>query len=114
MRYARQSTSPEWFRSDNSKIYHSATSGSSPFNGWYEFDDRADAIEIFRTTFHSQSFHDNFTLAEGEVYDSDELGDLLNEQFGHDHDFSEVIDAADLSGIIPADLGDVINAESKF
>jgi hypothetical protein len=45
MKYASQSNKPDWYRSDDTKLYHSATSGSSPFNEWYEFDDRAEALE---------------------------------------------------------------------
>ena len=44
MHYSQQSSAPKWFQSDESKIYESATMGSSPFNEWYEFDDRKDAI----------------------------------------------------------------------
>ena len=37
MHYSQQSSAPEWFQSDKTKIYESATMGSSPFNEWYEF-----------------------------------------------------------------------------
>ncbi len=114
MKYAKQESAPEWFRADDSKIYESATSGSSPFNEWYEFDDRADALELISKCFDSQSFVDRFQDAQGEFYESEELHGLLVEQFGQDHDFDEVVDLADLSGLLPSNLGEMIEAESRF
>ena len=69
MKYEQSATAPKWFQSDNSKLYASATSGSSPFNQWYEFDDRCDAIWDSGMTFDSQPFMDGFCFFEGEIYD---------------------------------------------
>lgn len=114
MQYAKQSTAPAWFKSDDTKLYESATSGTSPFNEWYEFDDRADALGLINNAFDSQSFIDRFEYAQGEYYHSEDLHGLLIEQFGKDHDFSEVIDKADLTTLTPANLGEMIDAESRF
>ena len=114
MQYSKSSSAPAWFKSDDSKIYASATSGSSPFNEWYEFDDRADAIKLINSAFDSQSFIDHFQAAQGEYYDAEELFSLLTKQFGEDHDFSEVIDDADLSSLTPAGIGEMVEAESRF
>ena len=58
MKYASQSNKPDWYRSDDTKLYYSATSGSSPFNEWYEFDDRSDALDLAAKSFDSQSVVD--------------------------------------------------------
>ena len=105
---------PDWFRSDDSKIYESATSGTSPFNEWYEFDSRKDAIALIDRAFDSQSFVNRFTPGQGEYYDADDLLGVLNEQFGEDHDYDMVIDEADLSNLTPAGLGEMIEAESRL
>ena len=108
MQYSKSATAPEWFRSDDSKIYASATSGSSPFNEWYEFDDRDDALDHIGKTFHSQSFVDRFSLFDGEIYDYDQFT-------------TESIETADdLDGYVlkddaeVADLGEMVEAESRF
>lgn len=111
---ASEGAEPEWFGADDSKIYESATAGSSPFNQWYEFDNRAEAIDLISKVFDSQSFVDRFTYAQGEYYYSDQLFPLLAEQFGEDHDFSEVTENADLSSLSTADLSAMIEAESRF
>lgn len=116
-KYCQQSTAPKWFEeleNEGEAITISVTSGSSPFNEWYAFKDRAQAVDFISDCFRSQSFTDGFELAQGEIYDSEELHALLSEQFGDDHDFSEVIDDADLSSLDPADLRAACEAESRF
>ena len=78
MKYASQSNKPDWYRSDDTKLYYSATSGSSPFNEWYEFDDRSDALDLAAKSFDSQSVVDRFYFNEGELYvhETDEVADL--------------------------------------
>lgn len=100
MQYAQSATAPEWFQSDDSKIYVAATSGSSPFNEWYEFDDRDDALDLIRTTFDSQSFIDGFVEWSGEYYYAEDVT--------WDGDIPRVEKGAE------ADLQDIINAESRF
>jgi hypothetical protein len=89
MKYAKKAYQPDWYRSDDAKIYYSATSGSSPFNEWYEFDDRSDALDLIGKAFNSQSFHDGFYFQNDELY-----------VHGTDEEL--------------ADLQDVIDAESRF
>ena len=89
MKHANQAEQPDWYRSDDTKIYYSATSGSSPFNEWYEFDDRSDALDLIAKAFQSQSFVDCFYFSKDELY-----------VHGTDEEL--------------ADLQDVINAESRF
>lgn len=108
MQYKQSATAPEWFQSDESKIYASATSGSSPFNEWYEFDDRADALELIGKTFDSQSFVDHFCWFNGEIYDYDQFT-------------PESVEAADdidgyvlKQGAEVASIGEMVEAESRF
>lgn len=100
MKYANQAKAPEWYQSDNSKTYKSATSGSSPFNEWYEFDDRADALQFIHENFNSQTFVDQFIEWKGEYY--------YECYFVWDGDIKPLEDGA------VADLQDMINAESRF
>ena len=89
MKYASQPNKPDWYRSDDTKLYYSATSGSSPFNEWYEFDDRADALDLVAKSFDSQSVVDCFYFNEGELY-------------------------VRKTDVEVADLQEVIDAESRF
>ena len=114
MEYSKQPTQPDFFNSDDSKLYYSATSGFSPSNEWYEFDDRADAIDFISENFKSQSFTNQFQIVANEIYDSGELFALLSHQFGDNHEFSEVIDDADLSTLEPPDIADMVAAASRF
>ena len=109
MKYAQQSTKPDWFQSDESKLYESATSGSSPFNEWYEFDDRADAFDLIGKAFDSQSFLDRFTPhTDGEIYDFDQFTPESVET-ADDSDGYVLKDDAK-----PATLAEIIDAESPF
>ena len=89
MKYASQPNKPDWYRSDDTKLYYSATSGSSPFNEWYEFDDRSDALDLVAKSFDSQSVGDFFYFNEGELY-------------------------VRKTDVEVADLQEVIDAESRF
>ena len=108
MRYKQSATAPEWFKSDNLKLYASATSGSSPSNEWYEFDDRCEAIWDSGMTFKSESFMDGFCWFEGEIYDFDQFT-------------PESMQAADdpegyvlKEGAEVASLDEIVQAESRF
>jgi hypothetical protein len=108
MKYATQSTAPEWFQSEASKIYKSATSGTSPFNEWYEFDDRADALKLIAKAFDSQSFTDRFCWFDGDIYDYDQFTPESLET-ADDIDSYVLKDDAEVAG-----LGEIIEAESRF
>lgn len=114
MNYAKQSNKPEWYDNDPEQLYYCATSGSNPENEWYEFNDRKEALNFIQTTFHSQSYINHCDFAQGEIYNRLELYEALVEQFGEDHDYDEVIYDADLSGVEPMDLAEVIQYESVF
>jgi hypothetical protein len=104
MQYVQNSSAPSWFDSDDSKIYVSATSGSSPFNEYYEFEDRADALNLIAKTFSSQSFIDRFEWCDGEIYDCEWVG------YDDEEGFPFL-----LSGEAnPADLSEIVEAESRF
>ena len=100
MKYEKQASRPDWYQSDENKTYAAATSGSSPFNEWYEFDDRDDALQIIQTEFRSQSFVDNFVEWAGEYYYTTDVQ--------WDGDIPLVEKGAE------ADIQDMVNAESKF
>tara|TARA_R100000231_G_scaffold138048_1_gene115546 strand:+ start:720 stop:1022 length:303 start_codon:yes stop_codon:yes gene_type:complete len=100
MKYKRQPQKPDWFYSDDSKIYASATFGTHLSNEWYEFDDRQDALEMVNL-FESQRFVDNFTYYNGEYYLSEDIiwdGDCIQ----------------NLVNLRPAEIDEMINAESAF
>jgi hypothetical protein len=99
MNYARQRHKPEWYRSDDTKLYHSATSGSSPFNEWYEFDDRAEAIEHFADAIQIE----NFCWIGGEIFHIEDV------------DYDEVSEGfVRVKGMQPANLADVVQSISRF
>lgn len=108
MNYAKQANAPEWFQADDSKIYHSVTSGSHPLNEWYEFDDRADALDLIGTAFDSQSFVDRFCWFDGEIYGYDQFTP------------ESIATAEDVEGYVlkddaeVADIGEMVEAESRF
>jgi hypothetical protein len=102
MKYAKQPSAPEWFRSDDSKLYESAQSGSSPFNEWYEFDDREDALDLIAKTFSSQSFIDRFVWFDGDLYEIVQIDAEGSDDF-------KLIDGAVVAG-----LGEMVEAESRF
>ena len=59
LNYKQQESQPVWFKENDDHFYHSVTSGSSPFNEWYEFKTEADALD-FALTFESQSVIDHY------------------------------------------------------
>jgi len=71
MKYAQQANKPDWYQSDDSKLYFASTSGSSPFNEWYELDDEKDAIR-FILEFESASYTDNMIIHNGVLYHLDD------------------------------------------
>ena len=108
MKYKQSATAPEWFQSETLKLYACATFGSSPSNEWYEFDDRADAIDLIGKTFDSQPFMDGFCWFDGEIYDFDQFT-------------TESMQAADdpegyvlKEGAEVASLDEIVQAESRF
>lgn len=98
--YAQQSSKPEWF--GTFEINLSAQSGSSPFNEWYGFKSREDAVAVLSEN-NSQSFIDQFEVVSGEIYDTDSTEWC--------DDKEEMILAIDAK---PADLNDVVRAQSRF
>jgi hypothetical protein len=102
MHYSQQSSAPEWFQSDKTKIYESATMGSSPFNEWYEFDDRKDAIDCLAAG-NNQSFVDDFEVVGDEIYRNDDL------EWNEDADSLTVT-----KGAKPASLSSIVSAQSRF
>lgn len=104
MQYAQQAQKPSWYQSNNSNRYYSATSGSSIFNEWYEFEDEYEALMFIQETFESQSFLDHMEFFEHEFYHRSDL--ILDNVTG------EVI------GVKPDacinDFQSAINFESRF
>lgn len=99
MKYEKQPNKPDWYRSNDTKLYSSATSGSSPFNEWYEFDDRAEAVEHFA----DQIQIDNFCWIGGEIFHNEDL------------DYNEVSDRfVPSKGAQPADIDDLVQSVSRF
>jgi len=72
MKYAQQANKPAWYQSNDSKLYFAATSGSSPFNEWYEFDDEKDAIKFISIHHMSLSYLDNMIIHDGALYHLDD------------------------------------------
>lgn len=103
MRYTQKSNKPEWYNSDDSKLYYSATSGSSPFNEWYEFSDEKQAVDYIRVNFTSQSFLDHMVIHEEEIYYDEDL---------KWNDDGEIEDIA--NGAIKNDLQAAVDFESRF
>jgi len=101
MHYSQQSSAPKWFQSDESKIYESATMGSSPFNEWYEFDDRKDAI-IALAAGNNQSFVDDFEVVGDEIYNTEDV------------EWGEFGDPTVDDGAEPASLSSIVSAQSRF
>lgn len=99
MKYERQPNKPDWYRSDDTKLYHAATSGSSPFNEWYEFDDRAEAVERFADEIKLEEF----CWLGGEIFRTEDLTyDEISEGFiGREK-------------AKPADLDEVVQSVSRF
>tara|TARA_R100001129_G_scaffold22811_1_gene14372 strand:+ start:1567 stop:1917 length:351 start_codon:yes stop_codon:yes gene_type:complete len=112
LNYAKQSHQPEWFwgcvfNKSFGHFFHAVTSGSSPFNEWYEFEREEDALE-FALRFESQSVIDHFTRATAEDG---------RERWFHNDDvssFDEVDGYTVKKGATPASFADLAQAESPF
>jgi len=99
MNYAQQAHKPEWYKVDDTKLYHAATSGSSPFNEWYEFNNRAESVEFLADHLPD----DKFCYVGGEIWDMEDLTyDEVSEGF-----------VCPTKGQ-PADIQEIIEASSKF
>lgn len=108
MQYKSQSAAPDWFQSDDSKIYASATMGSSSFNEFYEFDSRKEALDFISKTFSSRSFDEAFCWFEGEIYELDQFTPESVET-------ADDIDGYTLKeGAEVATISEMVQAESRF
>lgn len=106
LNYKQQESQPAWFKENDDHFYHSVTSGSSPFNEWYEFESEEDALD-FALTFESQSVIDHYcrVTVDGKDrwYDND---DVIS--------FDEVDGYTVEEGAKPASFADLAQAESRF
>ena len=99
MRYSMQATKPDWYQSDQAKTYTKAIFGTSPYNEWYEFTDRAEAVEHFSDQISIDYFH----WIGGEIFHMEDLYyDDIHENF------------INPSKATPADLGVIAQSVSKF
>lgn len=99
MKYERQSSKPEWYDSNSAKTYTKVTFGSSPFNEWYEFENRSEAIEHFADQINIDHFH----WLGGEIFHIEDLFyDEVSEGFMYK------------KRPIPADLGEIAQSVSRF
>lgn len=98
--YAQQSRQPDWFDPNNA-LHVSATSGSSPFNEWYAFESRRQAVADLSGA-ANQSYVDNFVELDGEIYHTDDV------------DFDEFGNSAIRPSARPADLAEIVRAQSRF
>lgn len=106
-KYHRGANAPEWF--DKSDPYHyDITSGSSPFNEWYAFENDEDVHELAHS-FESQSFIDGFifVVSENIYYHFDDVvGHLNDDKCSYHYTPKE--------GTSPADARSMLEAESPF
>jgi len=98
LNYKQQETQPAWFNENDDHFYHSVTSGSSPFNEWYEFETEEDALD-FALTFESQSVIDHFSRVT--VHEK--------ERWYHSEDVPALS-----HWTAPASFADLSQAESRF
>ena len=106
LNYKQQESQPAWFKENDDHFYHSVTSGSSPFNEWYEFESEEDALN-FALTFESQSVIDHLSrvTVEGKErwYDNDDVIYVDDTE-----EYTVTPDAT------PASFADLAQAESRF
>ena len=104
--YKQQEVQPAWFNENASHFYHAVTSGSSPFNEWYEFRTESDALD-FALTFKSQSVIDRYCRitvdGKDRWYDNE---DVIG--------FDEADGYSVEEGANPACFADLAQAESRF
>ena len=107
LNYKQQANQPSWFNENDDCFYHAVTSGSSPFNEWYEFEREEDALK-FALTFESQSVIDHFTRATTE--------DGRDRWFHNDDvsSFDEMDGYTVKKDATPASFADLAQAESRF
>jgi len=101
-KYHRGANAPEWF--DKSDPYHyDITSGSSPFNEWYAFENDED-VHGLAHSFESQSFIDGFVFikSENSFYHLEDAMTYSIDQFKPKKD------------TLPADARSMLEAESPF
>jgi len=98
--YAQQAKQPAWF--GTFAINLAATSGSSPFNQWYGFQSRKDAVAVLSDD-RSQQFIDNYEIFDGEIY---------SREFTQWDEETE--ETTLLEGAVPADLNDIVRIQSPF
>ena len=108
LNYERQSNQPDWYLREPESFFCAVTSGSSPFNEWYEFESEDDALE-FALRFESQSVIDHFTRA------TTEDG---RDRWFHNDDIDVMADGWDPAiakkDARPAAFADLAQAESLF
>tara|TARA_R100000664_G_C2754082_1_gene141602 strand:+ start:1443 stop:1772 length:330 start_codon:yes stop_codon:yes gene_type:complete len=106
LNYKQQESQPAWFKENDDHFYHSVTSGSSPFNEWYEFESEEDALD-FALTFESQSVIDRYSRVtvdgKDRWYDNDDVIYVDDTE-----EYSVTPDAT------PASFADLAQAESRF
>tara|TARA_Y100001963_G_scaffold131498_1_gene189003 strand:- start:5 stop:334 length:330 start_codon:yes stop_codon:yes gene_type:complete len=106
LNYKQQESQPAWFKEDDDHFYHSVTSGSSPFNEWYEFEREEDALD-FALTFESQSVIDRYSRVtvdgKDRWYDNDDVIYVDDTE-----EYTVTPDAT------PASFADLAQAESRF
>ena len=111
--YKQQANEPAWFNENEDHFYHAVTSGSSPFNEWYEFESEEAALD-FALTFESQSVIDHFcrvtTDGKDKWYHNADVGIGSNPYAS----FDEEEGYAAQQGSEPASFADLAQAESRF
>ena len=106
LNYKQQSSEPIWFNQNGDHYYHSVTSGSSPFNEWYEFESESDALD-FALTFESQSVIDHYCRITIDGRDRwYDLADVVS--------FDEEQGYIAKQGATPASFAELAQAESRF
>ena len=106
LNYKQQESPPAWFNQNGDHYYHSVTSGSSPWNEWYEFESEADALN-FALTFESQSVLDYFSRVS---VDGEERW------YSHDRPDGSNVGCLPIAAYEnrPASFADLAQAESRF
>ena len=110
LNYKQQASEPTWFNQNDDHYYHSVTSGSSPFNEWYEFATEDDALE-FALTFESQSVVDHYCRV---TVDGKERWYQISDVVHVCHDKQPLTPLLRNSSAIPASFADLAEAESRF
>ena len=112
--YARQSHAPDWYDRLN-PLHVAATSGTSPSNEWYGFQNEQDAHDL-ACSFKSQSFIDEFVLVgEGSTAKFYHVDDVTDD--GDEHGLVNPVPLRSwISGKMttPACLQSMVDAESAF